>query len=348
MPKPRPVALYRIARDALRGPCAVPRGARILVACSGGPDSLALLHVLGELAKPLGFALTVAHFDHGTRGRAGQADARFVAREAEALGLAAIVERARSRAGDRARATKLSEDALRRLRHAFLTRAARRARADFVALAHTADDQAETVLLRIVRGTGLAGLAAMRPRRGRLLRPILSATREEVLEFLKERKLRPRTDSTNRDPAFRRNYIRAEILPRLAHLNPQIARSLAALAGRAAGILEWLEAQATEALKSAKERAPAGQIRLVARKLLRYHPIVREAVFAQAFRHLAGSDAGLTRRHLDALEALVRRGRGGASVDLPGPLTARLSRGRVCFVAAAARSAGRTRTRRGT
>ncbi len=318
----------------------------MLVACSGGPDSLSLLHVLHELSRPFGLTLLVAHLDHGVRGRAGRADARFVERAATKLGLRSIVGRMASPTGRGRGARPASEAALRRLRHAFLARAARRTRADFVALAHTADDQAETVLLRLVRGTGLVGLAAMRPRHGRLLRPLLAATRAEVLAFVRDRKLAPRTDRTNRDPVFRRNYIRSDILPRLAHLNPQIARSLAALASRAAGLSDWLEAEAAEALASARERGARGQIRLVARKLLGYHPIVREAVFALAFRHLAGSDAGLTRRHLDALDALVRRGRGGARVDLPGPLTARMTRGRVCF--GAARPAGRSSKPRGT
>src|SRR5215203_2103918 len=111
--KPRPNALYRIARAALCGPCALPRGSRVLVACSGGPDSLALLHVLTELAKPFRLTLAVAHLDHGVRGARGAADARFVARAAHRLGLDSMIE-----VSDRP--AKASEDALRKVRHAFL------------------------------------------------------------------------------------------------------------------------------------------------------------------------------------------------------------------------------------
>jgi tRNA(Ile)-lysidine synthase len=322
--------LYRACRAALTGPCRLPKGTRVLVACSGGPDSLALLHVLSELARPLGLALAVAHLDHGLRGKEGAADARFVARQAARLGLGAVIERADARAWMRAHGLS-GEAGLRRLRHAFLARAARKLSCTAIALGHTADDQAETVLLRLIRGTGVLGLAAMRPRRGRIVRPLLAARRADVLDFLRERKLKPRVDRTNQDRAFRRNRVRADILPRLAHLNPQIAPALAALADRAAELSDFVQRQAVQALDVSGGALEDGQIRLVARKLLAYHPVVREAVFALAFRLVAGSDTGLTRRHLAALENLVSRGRPGARVTLPGSHAARLTRGRVCF-----------------
>ena len=335
----RPNALYRHARAALAGPCRLPRGTTVLVACSGGPDSLALLHVLAELARPFGLTLVVAHLDHGVRGEEGAADARFVRRKARTLGLQAIVARADGQAWMRARG-HAGEDGLRRLRRTFLVRAAREAGADAIALGHTADDQAETVLLRLVRGTGLKGLGAMRARRGRVLRPLLHATREEVEGFLHDRRLKPRRDATNQDRALRRNYVRAEILPRLAHLNPRVGPALAALADRAAALHAFLEEEAKRALDAASEPVPRGGaagIRLVARNLLGYHPIVRETVFAHAFRRLAGTGAGLTRRHLAALEALVAGGREGAAVDLPNFLRARRVRGRILIERAARR-----------
>jgi tRNA(Ile)-lysidine synthase len=304
----------------------------VLVACSGGPDSLALLHVLHELAPAFGLALAVAHLDHGVRGKAGEADARFVARAAARLGLPALVARADGAAWLTQHGAS-GEDGLRRMRHTFLELARKELRCDAIALGHTADDQAETVLFRIARGTRFAGLGGMRARRGRVIRPLLFATRDDVLEFVGSRALRPRRDATNRDRTRARNLIRGEVLPILRSLNPQIARSIGALARRARALEAWLVGEAASALEASRERAPRGQIRLVARKLVRYHPIVREAAMAQAFRHVAGSDAGLTRRHLDALDALARDARGGARVDLPGSWSARVTRGRVLFAA---------------
>jgi tRNA(Ile)-lysidine synthase len=302
----------------------------VLVACSGGPDSLALLHVLHELAKARGLTLAVAHLDHGMRGAKGAADARFVALQAHALGLDSVVESVKGRAVMKARGLA-GEAGLRRLRHEFLARAARELSCDAIALGHTADDQAETVLLRIIRGTGLAGLAAMSPRRGRVIRPLLEASRADVLAYLAERGMKARQDETNRHRAFRRNVVRADILPRLAHLNPQIARVLTGLAGRAAAQAAFVQAQAAQALHACIARAPSGQIRLVAPKLLAYHPVVREAVYGLVLHRLSGPDAGLTRRHLSAIEALVTGGREGARTALPGSVIARLTRGRVCF-----------------
>ena len=337
--KPRPNALYLAARAALTGPCALPRGSRVLVACSGGPDSLALLHVLAELSRARGLVLAVAHLDHGMRGARGASDARFVARQAERLGLEAVIERMDGRTWMKEHGAS-GEAGLRAMRHGFLARAARRLRCDAIALGHTADDQAETVLLMLARGTGLTGLAAMRPRRGRVIRPLLAASRADVRAYLKDRRLRARTDETNADRSFRRNVLRAEILPRLAHLNPQIAGALAALAERAAEQSEFVQAEALQALRACGGKAGRGQIRLVARKLLAYHRVVREAIFALVVRRLSGPGAGLTRRHLSALDMLVTRGHEGARTALPGAVIARLTRGRVCFEAQGSRARG--------
>jgi len=286
--------------------------------------------VLAELAKPFRLTLAVAHLDHGVRGARGAADARFVARKAHALGLDSMIEVS-------SRPAKASEDALRKVRHAFLARAARELSCDAIALGHTADDQAETVLLRLVRGTGLTGLAAMRARRGRVIRPLLEAARADVLAYLAHRELTPRRDETNADPAFARNFVRAEILPKLAHLNPRITRVLAGVAERAARHAEFVQEQAAQAVRACAVRAKPGQIRLVAPKLLAYHRVVREAVFAQVVRRLAGPGTGLTRRHLSALEALVTEGHEGARTALPGGIQVLIGRGRICFETTRAR-----------
>ena len=231
----------------------------------------------------------------------------------------------------RDRPSRVSEETLRDARHAFLARAARTLSCDAIALGHTADDQAETVILRLARGTGLTGLAAMRARRGRVLRPLLEATRAEVLAYLADRGLEPRWDETNADTDFARNFVRAEILPKLAHLNPRIGRVLAGVAERAGNVAEFVQEQAAQAVRACATRGRAGQIRLVAPKLLAYHRVVREAAFLLVVRRLAGPGTGLTRRHLSALEALVTEGREGAKMSLPGGIQVLIGRGRICF-----------------
>jgi len=338
--KPTPVALYRELRRAMRGECVVPRGGRVLVACSGGPDSLALLIGLSELARPLGFQLAVAHLDHGLRGAAGRADAGAVARRARALALPIVLGAIDAKKEMRRR--KLSGEAgLRTLRLEFLRRAARESRADFIALGHTAEDQAETLLFRLARGTGLLGLAGMRPKRGRWLRPLLGATRTEVKEFLRARRVAARTDRTNRDLRLARNRIRHETLVSLRHLNPQAGVAIAACAARIGDLGHLLKRMGRRALHRAHAGRSGDGLLLVRTTLLRYHPVVRESALRQAWKTIAPGSGGLTRKHLASVETLLQAGIGGSRVHLPADRVARLDRGLLFLGAHAASAASR-------
>ena len=324
-PKRRPLALYRELRHALLGPCGVAPGSTLVVACSGGPDSLALLVGLAELARRLRLRLVVAHLDHGVRGGSA-ADARAVGRRAAALGLPCVSGRRPPGLGSAGPAPQ-GEAGLRRLRRAFLRRVAREHGADAIALGHTAEDQAETLLLRLTRGTGLRGLAGMRPRRGPWIRPLLGVTRAQVAEFLRDRRLRARRDPTNDDLRWSRNLVRHRVLPALARLNPRAGEALAGAAARLGAVAALLERQARRALARASAGAAPGGIRLVRATLLRYHPAIRELVIKQAWESVAPRTRGLTRKHLQAVEKLLHEGVGGAAVHLPSERRARLERG---------------------
>jgi len=320
------------------GPCAVPRGETILVACSGGPDSLALLLGLAELAPRLGIRLAVAHLDHGMRGKESAADARAVERRATAMGIPIVSTRVQARAEMRRRGLS-GEAGLRRLRREFLSRAAAETGAGRIALGHTADDQAETLLLRLTRGSGVSGLAAMRPRTGRWIRPLLEVSRPDVLEFLRDRGARPRRDPSNRSLRFARNRLRHEVLPSLRRLNPSVTEALAAAAarlGQVADVLDWI---GRKALRQAAAEPVPGGIRLVRATLLRYHPLVRENVLRQAWAAVGPRGRGVTRHHLQAVEALLVRGVGGTRVHLPADRVARLDRGLLFLGPAASRAA---------
>ncbi len=225
-----------------------PRGLSILVAVSGGPDSLCLLDALARQAGRQGWRLGVACLDHGLRPES-RAEARRVCSEAERRGLPFYTTRLDVR-GRARRSRRSLEATAREARYAWLAATARRHGYAAVATGHTADDQAETVLLRLVRGAGATGLAAMRADGWvpgarppvRLVRPLLTTTRAEVEAYCQARGLAPSLDPSNADPTFTRNRIRLELLPVLAALNPNIRRTLARLAEVTAGEAEALQA----------------------------------------------------------------------------------------------------------
>jgi tRNA(Ile)-lysidine synthetase-like protein len=220
-------------------------GPPVVVAVSGGPDSLCLLHALAQL-RPDGLALHAAHFDHGLRGADSRADAAFVEAAARAWGLPAALEQADVGAYAAAQRINLHQ-AARVLRYRFLAQVALATGAQAVAVAHHADDQAETVLMHLLRGAGPAGLRGMlpvspwaawaegpppHPPGPPLVRPLLGIPRAEIERYCGEHGLEPRQDATNDDPVYTRNRIRHELLPLLRSYNPQIVAAL----GRTAAI----------------------------------------------------------------------------------------------------------------
>ena len=288
-------AVLRFARDhdLLRpGP--------LVVAVSGGTDSTALVLLLGELAPELGLDLHVAHFDHRTRPRASAADASFVAALAARCGATIRVGRSERRPAN--------EDDARRLRYEFLRRAAREAGARAIATGHTRDDQAETVLLHIARGSGLAGLAGMRPRRDDIVRPLLGIGRTETALVCAEAGITPREDPSNRSLRFARNRVRRRVLPELERLNPEVRAALARLADAAAEVTDARQGLIARALEAARMDDGIALDRL--------DPELLAAALAHAWRQHTGRT--LTATHRAALLALASGRDGSAALDLPG------------------------------
>jgi tRNA(Ile)-lysidine synthase len=249
------------------------RGERILVAVSGGVDSMVLLHALKSLAQDRSWKLHVAHFNHRLRGRSSDADERLVSRAARELGLAVTVGRASVR--EFAREHKLSlEMAARKLRHEFLARTARKTRSKVIALAHHADDQVELFFLRLLRGSGGDGLSGMKPMgtspsdsKIRLARPLLAQAKADLRAFAAEMKITFREDASNQCLDIRRNRIRHELLPLLRrHYQPALDKTALRVMDILGAEAELAAAAAREALRknSAFARLPvAVQRRLI-------------------------------------------------------------------------------------
>ncbi|HEY8039563.1 MAG TPA: tRNA lysidine(34) synthetase TilS [Polyangiaceae bacterium] len=226
MPRTHPPTLITLARAALREHALVPRGASVLVAVSGGPDSMALLHVLATLRRRLAFGLFAHGVDHGLR-----AEAAAELDLAQELARSLDVPFARTRV-DVALGGNLQARA-RAARWGALRSAASRNGADRIATGHHADDRAETMLMRLLRGTGTKGLAVLPPADGERIRPLFRARRADIDAHVARHGLPHAVDPSNRDPRFLRTRVRHEVLPALERLSPRIVEHLCRLADEA-------------------------------------------------------------------------------------------------------------------
>lgn len=287
----------------------VGRDAALLVAVSGGADSVALLH--GLLA--LGQRVVVAHVHHGLRGEAADRDRDFVCEQARRLGVELHVRRVDATRRD----GRSPEARARELRYAALEEMRGEGGCAFIATAHTRDDQAETVLLRAIRGTGLAGLAGIAPRSadGVLLRPLLRVRRGEIRRYLRERELRWCEDASNADLRIPRNRVRAQVLPLLEAIHPGALERLAALAAHGRELASWLAASADPALTAAIE-AGEGGLWIDPDPLQRLEPPCEARALA-GLLSLAGLRAELSSLHLRRVRGFLREAGEGKALSLP-------------------------------
>lgn len=301
------------------------RGQSIVAACSGGADSMALVQWLLELRDRWSLRLCVAHFEHGIRGEASVEDAEFVRCWCADRGIAfrmaaASVPREAKRWGISL------ETAAREMRYGFLEGLRRELGYDVIATAHHGDDQAETVLMRILRGSGVDGLAAMSPRSGNLIRPFLSVGKQELEGFCRVRGVAFCHDGTNDLPECSRNRLRLELLPYLEkEYNPKLSEALCRLARLAGEQREYMEEQASRIFPEAVRERDGLEL---SQGFLCRQPMALQRVLLRMFLRKRGVESrGWGFEHFDGLRDLVEHGTTGNRRELPGGWTAELSYG---------------------
>lgn len=303
----------------------------ILAGVSGGPDSVALVYVLNELKYALGFHLSIAHFDHRLRAESG-ADARFVQKLAALLNVPFVLGKSHS---SRQKNKASVENMAREERYAFLAKTAKKIKADAVAVAHTQDDLAETVLMRVIRGSGLRGMRAILPQRiifqTQIIRPFLNITKPEVLAFLKARRISFRLDATNKKEDFLRNKIRLKLLPFLEkEYNPKLRDGLCHISLNAALDYDYLEQQASKAFDKAVFLSKAGgAVSLRAGVLKKLHPSLMRMVIRKGVDRIHGSVMEISTRHIQEIEDLLHNRPDNTVVNLPRGIFIRLKRNKL-------------------
>ena len=196
------------------------RNSQIVLGVSGGPDSVCMLDIFSALQKKYNLDLIIAHVNYGLRGKDSRADEKFVRKLADKYGLKIFVLNSKSQ--------KKDENALRNIRYAFFEKIRKTRAFDSIAVAHNSDDQVETFLMRLIRGSGLTGLSAMRFKKNSIIRPFLGTTRQEILQYLQNKKIAYRIDRTNLTNVFFRNKIRNQLIPYLEKFNPNIRKTILA------------------------------------------------------------------------------------------------------------------------
>lgn len=289
----------------------IQKGDKILVGVSGGPDSLALLFKLFSLKSAMNLTLHIVHLDHGYRNDSGL-DALFVKRWAQKLNLGVTIEKL---AYQQKKVKGSLEELFREKRIELFIQTAKTIKATKIALGHNLDDQAETVLMRLLRGTGLSGLSgisAKRVIRGVVfIRPFLETTRCQIDKFLKNKGIKPRLDSTNQEDIFLRNKIRHHLIPLLkSKYNINITKTLAYLAQSASYDYEYLDRIAKRCLKG-------NPLRLNLKKIVKLHPSILRLKLRQSIAYIQGDTRRISFQHIKEIEDLIFVRPNGSIVDLP-------------------------------
>ena len=298
---------------------------RLVVAVSGGQDSVCLLHVLAELQKTLNVKLHVAHLNHQLRGAESEADAQYVSHLAHQLGIPATIEQ-RDVKAYQARQRISLEEAAREVRYTFLSEVAKSTGANCVAVGHTTDDHIETILMHLIRGTGTRGLRGLQPSSRwqssgssfTIIRPLLQVSRQETAAYCQNHQLIPRIDASNLSLSPLRNRIRHQLMPLLQSYNPQVAEALLRTARIAGDELAFLDKESARLWGRIAQRQ-GETIILDKEGFLKLPPALKRHLLRAAIEGVLGSLKDIETRHIEEIMAALTKP-AGKKLSLPGGL----------------------------
>jgi len=310
-------------KETLKAGGLLDSGKLVLTGVSGGADSLALLLSLHSLSSKYRFYLYAGHLNHLLRGEDSEADSAFVTKVCEDLNIRLFNEKVNV-AEIRKQQNLSLEEAARFARLKFLGRVSKDAGCSAIALGHTSDDQAETVLLNMIRGAGVRGLRAMAPISNwsisqtehlPLIRPFLKVTRQETEAYCSALGIKPRVDASNFDEAFTRNRIRHKLIPKLATFNPSIKKALSKLAVAATSDIEYIDQQVSLTWPSIAT-VDLNCVKINRVDFINQHPSVQSHILHKAYILMAGDSLYLNYRQINAMKSIAQKG-AGRSFSLP-------------------------------
>jgi tRNA(Ile)-lysidine synthase len=310
----------------------VESGERVLVAVSGGPDSVALLHSLVELRREIGIELKVVHLNHSARGVESDSDARFVDELGKSLDIETLIE-TKDVPSEHINSKYSFQETARKIRMEFFESALKVLGGHKLALGHTQDDQVETVLMNLLRGSGLKGLGGMNPVRFPYIRPLFNCSRADIIEFLNKRKIPYCQDSSNEKSDYLRNRIRLELIPYLQkNYNSKITRNLfetSEIFRDDNGWLDGLVKQEFKQLASVSEHN--GRLDFEIKTFLTFPKSLQMRLIREALRFLKGDLRRIAFRHIQQVLQLFHVGQKGKKIDLPDRIQVQFIGDRVTF-----------------
>jgi tRNA(Ile)-lysidine synthase len=299
-------------------------GDTILAAVSGGPDSIFLLHILVNLKRKLKLkGIIVANLDHGLRAKESRDDSRFVKEYSAKLGLKFMHKKVNLKSS---KSNGLSTEERARLAgYKFFNEAAKASGANVIAMGHTLDDQAETVVMRLIKGASLKGMAGVSPTRYegkfKVIRPLIELEKSEILSYLDNHKIGYRIDSSNAELVYFRNIVRHEIMPFLAKYNPKLKRVLFNLSEHLREDFEFISRE-KERVQKEIVRSNAHSVEISLKDIVVQPTAIQKEILRDSLEKCGGEVKKLSFRHWKEVESLLKYGRKGNSVDLPGSIRA--------------------------